>query len=63
MRGRIWQMNVFGKILSDCVTAREAHLCGERGSPAVGKGVVCLRVGYAPRGGGKCAGRIWWMNG
>ena len=24
------------------VTAREAHLCGERGSPAAGKGIVCL---------------------
>ena len=24
------------------VTAREAHLCDERGSPAIGKGVVCL---------------------
>ena len=32
-------------VLSDSVTAREAHLCGERGSPAAGKGVVCLRTG------------------
>ena len=32
-------------VLSDFVTAREAHLCGERGSPVVGKGVVCLRTG------------------
>ena len=59
MRGRIWQMNVFGKILSDFVTAREAHLCGERGSPAVGKGVVFLRVGYAPQSGGKYGGAIF----
>ena len=36
------------------VTAREAHLCDERGSPATGKGVVCLWVEYAPQGGGKC---------
>ena len=41
--------------LSDSVTAREAHLCGERGSPAAGKGMACLRVGYAPQGGGKHA--------
>ena len=50
-------------VLSDFVTAREAHLCGERGSPAAGKGMACLRVGYAPQGGGK---RRWvafggWM--
>ena len=41
-------------VLSDSVTAREAHLCGERGSPAASKGMVCLRIGYAPQGGGKC---------
>ena len=44
-----------GRVLSTyTVTAREVHLCGERGSPAVGKGVVCLRSGYAPQSGGKC---------
>ncbi len=44
-----------GRVLSTyTVTAREAHLCGERGSPMAGKGVVCLRIEYAPRGGGKC---------
>ena len=47
---------VNGRVLSTyTVTAREAHLCGERGSPAVGKGIVCLRVGYTPQGGGKHA--------
>ena len=44
-------MNVFGKILSDFVTAREAHLCGERGSPAVSKGVVFCGLGM-PRAAG-----------
>ena len=33
------------------VTAREAHLCGERGSPAVSKGVVCLRIGIPRKAG------------
>ena len=42
-----------GNVSAYTVTAREAHLCGERGSPAVGKGIVCLQVGYAPQGGGK----------
>ena len=51
-------MNVFGKILSDFVTAREAHLCGERGSPAVSKGIVSLRSEYAPQswGSGRATG-------
>ena len=48
-------MNVFGKILSDFVTAREAHLCGERGSPAVSKGIVSLLVGYARKAGAVAA--------
>ena len=34
------------------VTARETHLCGERGSPAVGK-VRCACGVVAPQGGGK----------
>ena len=40
--------------LSDSATASEAHLCGECGSPAIGKGMGCLWVGYAPQSGGKC---------
>ena len=40
--------------LSDSATASVAHLCGECGSPAIGKGMVCLWGGYAPQSGGKC---------
>ena len=40
---------VNGRILSFyTVTAREAHLCGERGSPAV-SGLSFLRMGIKPR--------------
>ena len=49
----ICRIDGFGKTLSDFVTAREAHLCGERGSPALAKDMVCLQVGYAPQSGGK----------
>ena len=43
-------------ILSDFVTAREREPGeGERGSPAAGKGIVCLQGGYAPQSGGKHA--------
>ena len=38
-------------VLSDCVTAREAHLCGERGSPAAGKGIVSLWLKFMDRHG------------
>ena len=46
-------------VLSDFVTAREREPGeGERGSPAAGKGMACLRVGYAPQGGGKRRWRL-----
>ena len=38
-------------VLSDFVTAREAHLCGERGSPAAGKGIVSLWLKFMDRHG------------
>ena len=43
---------VNGQVLSTyTVTAREAHLCGERGSPAAGKGIVSLWLKFMDRHG------------
>ena len=56
---------VNGRMLSiNTVTAREAHLCGERGSPAV-SGLSFFADGYkAPQCGGKYGGRhIWRIDG
>ena len=49
-----------GQVMSTyTVTAGEVHLCGERGSPVVGKGAACLRGGYAPQSGGKYGNAIF----
>ena len=52
--GGVAESAAVGALSIYTVTAREAHLCGERGSPAAGKGIVCLQAGYAPPSGGKC---------
>ena len=45
-----WRCVTDEKLLSIyTITAREAHLCGERGSPAAGKGIVCLWLKFMDR--------------
>ena len=52
-----------GRILSSyTITAREAHLCGERGSPAAGRKSCVCGLGMPAKRGQATASVAWWQN-